>query len=477
MTTRRTLAIILTVAALHAAFYIRYQRPDWDVAWTDQGGYHQLARGLAASGRFTRFPFATPFVPEAIRTPGYPLVVAAVIKVFGDRQTAVAVTQAVLFVMLCWLVFRIGRHVGSDRAALVAAAVVACFPPLPYFGALMMTELWTTFILSVAVLAAFRALERASIGWAIAAGACFAYTALSRPVFILLPLFLLGAWLLIRLITWSRDTIAAETRVWIALLAAFVVCVAPWFVYNYDHFGIITISPAGGLGRGIWEGSWQGRWSGGVQAGLTKIADNSLTSAELETAVRQYASEQHENADLMLTYVTQWRDIRRIWTEPTDPHERFDARIDADRTYRRIGIDNIRTNPGAYLARRVGYGQFVLWAAEIPVRYTDINRLSLRTKKTIWTPQVLLVAAAILGLIVFARRGQRIAVLLLGAPLVYVSVVHFFLLTEARQSLPVKPLLILAAVVGLSHLPSNRRFMNASISDSHERLSKPPSAI
>jgi hypothetical protein len=274
------------------------------------------------AGRFPRFPFVTPFVPEAIRTPGYPLFVAAVTKLFGDHQTAVAVSQAVLFVLLCWLVFRIGRHVGSDRDALIAAAVVACFPPLPYFGALMMTELWTTFILTVAVLAAFRALEPASAGWAIAAGACFAYTALSRPVFILLPLFLLGAsWLL----TWSHVTIAAQARAWIALMAAFVVGVAPWFVYNYNHFGRVTISPAGGLGRGIWEGSWQGRWSGRVQAGLTKIADSPLTTAELETAVRQYAGEQHENADLMLTYVMQWRGIRRIWTEPTDPHERFEA--------------------------------------------------------------------------------------------------------------------------------------------------------
>ena len=447
MTTKRTLGIILTVAALHAGFYIWYQRPDWNVAWTDQGGYHLLARGLAASGRFTRYPFVTPFVPEAIRTPAYPLFVASIIKVFGDHQTAVVIAQAVLFVIICWMVFRIGRHIGSDRAALAAAAVTACYSPLPYFGALMMTELFTAFVLTASVLSAFYAIDRRSVRWALLAGACFACTALSRPVFFLLPPFLLAASLPL---LWSRVNIASQARLWVAIVGAFVIVAAPWFMYNYEHFHLITISPAGGLGRGIWEASWQGRWPGRVQADLTNIADSPLTDAELEGAVRRFADERHEDTGAMLTYVTQWRGIRRIWTEPTDPHKRFGARITSDRTYLRIGLDNIRANPSAFLRRRVVRGQFFLWAAEIPVRFTQINRLPTWVIRSIWTPQVILVIAGAAGLIALARRRRRVAVLLLGAPLVYVTAVHFLLLTEARQSLPVKPLLLLAAVMGLS---------------------------
>ena len=55
-------------------------------------------------------------------------------------------------------------------------------------------------------------------------------------------------------------------------------------------------------------------------------------------------------------------------------------------------------------------------------------------------------------------------------PLVYVTAVHLPILSEARQSLPVKPL---AAHPGghrsarmrsaVAHFPANRRFMNASI--------------
>ena len=80
---RRALLLIGAVALLHATLFIVYQRPDWDVAWTDQGGYKQLGAGMAQSGRFTRFPNSPVFVPEVIRTPGYPAFVAAVYSVSG----------------------------------------------------------------------------------------------------------------------------------------------------------------------------------------------------------------------------------------------------------------------------------------------------------------------------------------------------------------------------------------------------------
>ena len=56
MSQRTRLAVVL-IALLHAAFFIVYQRPDWEVAWSDQGGYQQLGAGMAKSGgEFTRYP-------------------------------------------------------------------------------------------------------------------------------------------------------------------------------------------------------------------------------------------------------------------------------------------------------------------------------------------------------------------------------------------------------------------------------------
>ena len=72
MPPRRTLILIVMIALAHAALFIVYQRPDWEVAWSDQGGYQQLGAAMARSGEFTRFPESPVFIPEVIRTPGYP---------------------------------------------------------------------------------------------------------------------------------------------------------------------------------------------------------------------------------------------------------------------------------------------------------------------------------------------------------------------------------------------------------------------
>ena len=94
----------------------------------------------------------------------------------------------------------------------------------------------------------------------------------------------------------------------------------------------------------------------------------------------------------------------------------------------------------------------------------------------------MLLLLAAWGAVVLVRSGRWLEAVLLTLPLIYVTGVHLPLLCEARQSLPVKPLvLILAAIAchGPDHGPAwmplalvpswhitslaNRRFMNASI--------------
>jgi hypothetical protein len=91
---RRALLIIGLVALAHAALYIVYQQGEWQsaTAWTDQRGYQRLGASLATTGQFTRYADTDAFVPEVIRTPGYPAFVALVYLVFGvGNDLAVAI--------------------------------------------------------------------------------------------------------------------------------------------------------------------------------------------------------------------------------------------------------------------------------------------------------------------------------------------------------------------------------------------------
>lgn len=445
---RRLLLAACAIAIVHALFFIWYQRPDWTTQWSDQDGYRRLGQVLAETGKFTRFPDAPRFVPEVLRTPVYPAFVAVVFKLFGVGHVPVACAQAVLFAVLCVVTYLAARRVVSERVAAAAMLAVAVYPPFPYFGALVLTELWTTLLFTVSMVFAGRAWRAgAAPATFIALGIALGLTALSRPVFVLFPLALVAAATLLLPILSIHERPALSK--WLIMLGAFAITMLPWFAYNYATLGRFTLSPAGGVGRGLWEGSWQAKWSGRVQDELTHLADDIDDRAELDRRVAAVAEREHVPAGPMLEYVHQWEDIRRIWVDPVDPYERALARVKADQEYGRVARENLRRDSTAQLVKRVARGIFILWAAEIPVRRSDINALSPIVIWTFWAIQAVLMLLALRGLVVLVRAGLVSEAVLLAMPLVYITVVHIPLLTEARQSLPAKPIVLTLAVIAV----------------------------
>lgn len=445
---RKPLIVIALVALAHAALYIAYQRPDWDstTAWTDQGGYNQLGTGLAVSGQFTKFPNSAVFVPEVIRTPGYPAFVAAIYLLFGmGNHMAVAIAQAVVFAGICLMVFALVRRITDERVATAAGLLAALYAPLPYFGALILTELWTAFAATGAMLACILAVKSGRLRDFFVAGMLFSATALVRPAFYLMAFFFAIA---VPILVRSQRT-APALKNWAAFAVAAALTLAPWFTYNYITLGQFSMAPAGGVGRGLWEGSWQGYWPGRLQAELTDLATTISERDQLTARVRDVAQRTQMPADPMLQYVTEWRDIHEIWDSPTDPLERSRARVVADREYLSHALANIRRDPIGHLERRLTRGLFVLWAAEVPIRYSDINSTPVWFIRSLWLLQIALMAAAGFGAFWLLRQGRWLDAVLLTLPVIYVTGVHLPLLCEARQSLPVKPIVIALATIGI----------------------------
>jgi 4-amino-4-deoxy-L-arabinose transferase-like glycosyltransferase len=446
---RRSLFVIALIALLHAGLYIAYQRGDWNstTAWTDQRGYQRLGSSLATSGEFTRYTDSDVFVPEVIRTPGYPAFVAVVYLVFGvGNDMAVAIAQAFVFAAICCLVFALARRAAGDRAGLAAGLLAALYAPLPYFGSLVLTELWTAFVAVATMVVCFIAVRSGSARDFFLAGVLFSATALVRPAFFLMPYFFaIGVPILVR----QQRTLPALKN-WAILSVGAMLTIAPWFAYNYATVGQFTMSPAGGVGRGLWEGSWQGYWPGRTQAELIDLATTTEDRDQLTTRVRDVAQRMQMPAEPMLQYVNEWRDIRLIWDSPTDPMERARARVVADGEYQRHAMANIRRDPAGHVKRRLTRGLFVLWAAEVPIRYSDINTMPVWFIRLLWLLQVALLGAAALGVIWLARHDRWQEAVLLTMPILYVTGVHLPLLCEARQSLPVKPVVLALAGTALA---------------------------
>jgi 4-amino-4-deoxy-L-arabinose transferase-like glycosyltransferase len=442
---RSPLTLIALAAVVHAAVFIAYLRPDWDTSWSDQEGYKQLGAVLAVTGEFTRYPDYPTFVPEVIRTPGYPAFVALIYRAFGVRNdVAVTGAQALVFGGLCLLVFAVARRVAGTRAAVVAAALSAAFAPFAHFAALVLTELWTTFVLTVAMLVTLRAVQRIRVAEFAIAGALLSAATLVRPAFVLLPFFLAVA---VPILVPGQRRVEA-LRGWATLVVTAGLTLMPWFAYNYVHLGQFTLSPAGGIGRGLWEGAWQGRWPGRIQAELTALADT-REPATLDERVQSLAATSGLPSGPMLQYVHEWRDIHAMWDTPQDPMERARARVVADGAYLEAAVMHIKEDPLGHVKRRLTRGAFVLWAAEVPLRYSHINRTPTIVIRVIWLIQVGLLVLAAVGWVVLVRAGRWTEAVLLGLPLIYVTGVHLPLLCEARQSLPVKPLVLVLAALGI----------------------------
>ena len=464
MIPRRSLWLVCLVATLHGLFFIWYQHPDWATQWTDQDGYRRLGQVLASTGKFTRFPEAPTFVPEVLRTPLYPMFVAVLYRLFGTHQLPVALSQTLLFALVCIAVYATARRVTSERIAIGAAAATALFPAIPYFGALVMTEVLTTLLFTLSMWLAISALAERGLARFAWLGVVLALTTLSRPVFVLFPFALTAVGLvLFPLLRVRRRPRVAQ---WGVTIAAFALTMAPWFAYNYLTLGRFTLSPAGGVGRGLWEGSWQATWSGRTQNELTHLADDVDDRAELDRRVTEIARREGVAAGPMLEYVHQWEDIRLIWTEPTDPLERAIARVKADDEYRRVGIANIRRDAPAHLIKRLARGLFILWAGEIPFRYSEINALSPMTIRACWAVQAGIFLLALIGGYRLCRGGRLGEGLILLAPILYISAVHFPLLTEARQSLPAQPVVLLLATIAAVWLTGHSLALEPQI---HER--------
>jgi hypothetical protein len=324
--------------------------------------------------------------------------------------------------------------------------MTALYSPLPYFGSLILTELWTAFMATAAILVCLRATQQFRLRDYAIAGALFSLTTLVRPAFVLMPFFFaIAVPILVR-----QQRSARALKGWAVLALTASVVLMPWFAYNYVNLGKITLSPAGGIGRGLWEGSWQGRWSGRLQAELINLAEVTADRAALNQRIIEKADAAGLPAEPMLQYVNEWRDIRDIWNTPTDPNERARARIAADSEYLRHAIANMRQDPLGHLKRRMTVGLFVLWAADVPVRYSDINHLPGIAIDAMWTVQALLLLLAAIGAIRLARHGRWPEAVVLSLPVIYVTGVHLPLLCEARQSLPVKPVVIALAAIALT---------------------------
>jgi 4-amino-4-deoxy-L-arabinose transferase-like glycosyltransferase len=246
--------IILAAAAgllLRLAFGLLY----WiDKPLThDEHEYLSLARGVASGQGFVYDDAVEVGTGQRFgRAPGYPLFLAALDAGRPVPDTApvrVKAAQALVGAAIVWMIGVLALRSAGARAAVVASAMAAAYPPLVFISGYVLSEtIYSAAALATAIVLQ-RAADRAGAGtragraWAIGGGALAGAAALIRPAMLaFLPLAFL--WFLRR----------GERALAVAMVAAAVLVIAPWTLRNlrvYDRF--VLIASEGGVT--FWTGN------------------------------------------------------------------------------------------------------------------------------------------------------------------------------------------------------------------------------
>jgi 4-amino-4-deoxy-L-arabinose transferase-like glycosyltransferase len=221
----------------------------------DEHEYLALAGSLAAGRGFTYGPEHESGTAQQFgRAPIYPLFLAAIGATQPDDGNAparVKIVQSVLGTALVLVIGALAARAAGRRAGTVAAWIAACYPPLVWFPAYVLSEtlysllaLTGALLLQIAVTRSRRAHSPREGGpLALFAGALVGVAVLTRPaMLVFVPMALL--WL----VRAQRHVLA------VAFLAAAVAVIAPWTARNYRAYGrFVLVASEGGVT--FWTGN------------------------------------------------------------------------------------------------------------------------------------------------------------------------------------------------------------------------------
>ncbi|HOW89695.1 MAG TPA: glycosyltransferase family 39 protein, partial [Elusimicrobiales bacterium] len=206
----------------------------------DAMSFDSLAWNLAENGRYGIDG------PTAVRPPAYPFFLAGVYRLAGHDYGAARAAQALLGVLLVWMLMRIaGRLSEKPVVPVFAGAAAAFYPFFIYYDNQLLSDSFLTFSMTLSLLAFIRWKERPlSWGRAILCGLAFALTALVKT-----PMLPWALWILLAEAVLSREADARGPRLRrvLAVGLALSLPLALWAARNRRSVGSFSLDNHGGF--------------------------------------------------------------------------------------------------------------------------------------------------------------------------------------------------------------------------------------
>jgi hypothetical protein len=398
-----------------------YLAPEWDPIRDDQQEYLALARGIAARGEYTRAVGAEAFVPEPLRFPAYPLLIAP-LCVRACSIWGITVMQAVLLAILVFVVAKYASTLIGRRGGVIAGGLVALNPSFAFFGAHALSDLLGTLLMVGAVAATTMLVPTRTIR-GVFGGLLFAASVLTKPLYIVaLPIALLAVAI--------RHGLRRTAAPLALLVVVFALAVAPYVVYVESSFGRPLV---GSSGTQLW-----------------------LAYFEVHGPLDPFESEQEEAGRAALAR----------FTAIADRGEQARGWIVLDDELRARAVTLIAHDPWGFAARGV-LRSAILWTGDVPLRVEHITA----TSAALWRVGGLTwFLVGLLGAVLMIRRSDALTwvplLLILGT-----WAVSYPLWAEGRYSLPAQPFVAIGFAAMLIRLlgPLPRAVLSRAGTPPHAR--------
>lgn len=377
----------------------------------DTADYIRLAENLRAHGAFS-LDKGAPFTPSIRRAPLYSAFLAAFIWSGGVSVPWAVAAQIGMDAAVAVLVLLLAHAALSVRWALAAALAYAIHPGAVYLSTYMISEPLFTALTVAGALLVLYGLLRDRLALTIFGGVAFGLATLCRPISLPLPFLLVAAGLFVAPRLPRRWLHAA------LLVACTAVVITPWMVRC-----------AGVSGRLVF-----------VQG---------YTPALFYAATR-YDWNQQDQETLWPRFATQ-DPYGKLLHAARTPQEVAEA----DRIGLRLGLDNIRANPKAYLASRARSAPYLFITSFDPFtglnksfgqlsREGDVFRLALKVSLLL----VFSLVPLLLGVLGLFGSRRNLSAAFCATVWIYTLMINLPMWVEYRYWLPAVPFLLVNAAVG-----------------------------
>ena len=406
-------AVALLAFALRLAYLRQLDgHPLLDALMGDSRVYDEWAMRIAGGEWMGREVF--------YQTPLYPYLMGAVYAIAGHDPGVIRIIQAVLGAASCVLLALAGRRFFSARDGVIAALLLAMYPPAIFFDGLIQKSSLDLLLLTaiLALLGEFQARRRWT--WLAAAAAATSALVLNREnAFVLFPI--VAAWLVV-----SFNDVAARTRArWIAVFAgAGFLVLLPVGLRNHHVGGEFVLSTSQ-LGPNFY------------------IGNHAQASGSYESLLPGRGDPIHERTDAVAL-------ASQAEGRPLSPGE-------VSRYWLRRSFEYIRAQPMDWLRLSARKLLLTVNATEIPdtesiEAYAESSSL-LRALR--WLDFGIVLPLAVFGAWMWRHEWRRQLLLYLVAAGMIAAVAAFYVV--ARYRYPVVPPVMLLAGAGIGSLVRVRR--------------------